>query len=330
MANQKIQLKKVTYNTEGVDDLIDRSFSELTKSKETPTIQSLFNLYNELFYNLPKSGGESHTSLIRRSSEFVGSIESAKDIQIEDLTERVTELEEELNQLNQPDEEHPFFSNGTILQNEDVYWDYYYMDKGRKRRIIGDQNGEVFKGLKSALGFKQDTSEKDIVVVIPSSILTGIKAGPKLDIEDIIGGNVDEIQSLHNTIIELDPSDNLDPNNFSSVRDYQINLDKEIDEAWNLEQRLEGLRNKHSFDKNNAFDEEQRQNAITLQKATEPELDKVRIKLVRLRKLYELLLSPGALTMKQLSAQYVTISTTSVSNDEQNEFAGWKKGDFRQ
>ena len=122
MAQEKIKLTKKVYDKQSAGDLIDRSFSEVMNSKDSMSntnlssnLNRLFNLYNNLFYDIPKIGKQSHTSLFKQSRDYIGNYIDSKDEEIEGLIDRIIELEEKLDKQNQPDEEHPFYRNGTII-----------------------------------------------------------------------------------------------------------------------------------------------------------------------------------------------------------------------
>ena len=75
MAQENVKIEKKVYGAKSASDVIDRSFSELLKSKEPINVDKLFRLYNELFYDIPKEGEKSHTTLIVQSTDFVGGTE---------------------------------------------------------------------------------------------------------------------------------------------------------------------------------------------------------------------------------------------------------------
>lgn len=105
MANQpiynegtEIELKKKLYNRKSYLNIIDNSFTELIQPIETPTptttVDEFFQLYNNLFYDIPKTGElNSHEYLIKQSSDYVGSSILTDDIQA--LLDEITTLREE-------------------------------------------------------------------------------------------------------------------------------------------------------------------------------------------------------------------------------------------
>ena len=134
MAQENIKLTKTIYSTRSTDGIIDRSFSEFFKTKDPVNLDRFFAIYGELFYEIPKTGDKSHTSVIKQSTDYIKNYIDPRDEQIDLLTDRIIELEL-LNSSTTIVEEHPFFSNGTLISvdsNDDGKPDWgkiYYMDK---------------------------------------------------------------------------------------------------------------------------------------------------------------------------------------------------------
>jgi hypothetical protein len=97
MGVQQLNIKKTTFNKEQFNQTVNREFTELIDipQEETPppSIEEFFQLYNELFLDIPKLGPtNSHEFLITNSKEYVGS-----DI----VSEEIIALQEEINSLRQ-------------------------------------------------------------------------------------------------------------------------------------------------------------------------------------------------------------------------------------
>ena len=136
MAKENIKLTKTIYSTKSTEGLVDRSFSEIFKTKDPIDLSNFFSIYGELFYDIPKTGKNSHTTIIKQSTDYIKNYIDPKEEQIALLTERIAELEEE---LNTPEEEHPFYANGTIIGQSDKPYICYYMDRGKRRSIQGER-----------------------------------------------------------------------------------------------------------------------------------------------------------------------------------------------
>ena len=98
----KINLNKQVFNKRKFQQSVDTSFSQLVPKPEQQffdlnlaTIEDFFTLYNNFFYEIPKEGEDnSHTMLIRDSSEYVQYKQINEDIQA--LIEEITSLREEM------------------------------------------------------------------------------------------------------------------------------------------------------------------------------------------------------------------------------------------
>lgn len=96
MANAK--LEKTVFIKDQYDRVLDRSFRTfLTASLEAPAlgVDDLFKLYDDLFYQIPIEGDiNSHTYLIKRSSELVNFERTTEDIQ--PLLDEIASLKDQL------------------------------------------------------------------------------------------------------------------------------------------------------------------------------------------------------------------------------------------
>lgn len=101
-----INVQKLVYNRD-YRKVLNSQFSQLIKPVEentdiNPTVDDLFNLYNSLFYQIPKSGDtNSHQYIIDRSSDYLG----LSQTDINGLLAEITALRQQLvdanNQINQ-------------------------------------------------------------------------------------------------------------------------------------------------------------------------------------------------------------------------------------
>ncbi|WP_286984185.1 hypothetical protein [Haliea sp.] len=96
---ENINLNKEVYQKDQYTKVIDTSFSQLvdtTPEVGTPitTVPEFFELYNELFFEIPKTGTQSHEELIKQSSEYIGF--SPLNDQIQALLDEVTDLRRQL------------------------------------------------------------------------------------------------------------------------------------------------------------------------------------------------------------------------------------------
>ncbi len=80
------------------DSIVDTNFSFFLKENDVPefTIEDFFQLYEELFYQIPKEGDvESHTYILNKEAEYLG-IRLASDVDIQALLDEITSLRQQL------------------------------------------------------------------------------------------------------------------------------------------------------------------------------------------------------------------------------------------
>tara|TARA_Y100000592_G_scaffold67491_1_gene104872 strand:- start:2619 stop:3956 length:1338 start_codon:yes stop_codon:yes gene_type:complete len=149
-----VELQKRHYGTRDASQILDRSFVELTKTRDSLTPETFFNLYRELFYDLPKIGDNSHTLLIKESRDYVKDYIDPKDAIIDELTQKIIDFER--NSIEIPSE-HPLFPNGTALRVgtdiQNLSGPLGIMQEGRFRKISNRGNPSPFTILKRPLGF---------------------------------------------------------------------------------------------------------------------------------------------------------------------------------
>lgn len=102
---QKVELNKKVYDKNNYQKTIDTAFNELlppTPPEEetfTLTIEQFFQAYDELFFEIPKTGINSHNTLIQQSKEYVG--DEQKDEELEALIQEVNDLRAQLLETQQ-------------------------------------------------------------------------------------------------------------------------------------------------------------------------------------------------------------------------------------
>ena len=96
---ENIQLNKNVFSKRQYQKTIDTSFSQLgvktvqEQIDEQPTVQEFFNLYNELFYEIPEEGEtNSHEFLVKISGDY---------IEFDGLNNEITALQDEISQLRE-------------------------------------------------------------------------------------------------------------------------------------------------------------------------------------------------------------------------------------
>ena len=102
--SKKVTLNKTVFDKNQYSQLVNTEFSTTAGSglgvgnvepEEEPDVDDFFEMYNDLFYDIPQSGEEeSHQFLIQRSSEYIN-FEPNQD-EIEALQREIAELRTEL------------------------------------------------------------------------------------------------------------------------------------------------------------------------------------------------------------------------------------------
>ena len=245
--DNKIPIKKAIYSNSKFREVIDTDFSELTKSISKISVEDFFNLYNELFLEIPYTGEYSHTTLSVLSQQVLQPGEKdAKDKEIENLQALLKDLQQQLLEASQTDlsitREHPRFNNGTIIRRPEgaMAWPHaYLMDQGFKRGINFTGDAEMWRSYQDLLKYNSNNP----IPTIPDRIIDDIPSGPYLTIENF---NEDWTPSegifeAEEFRISLDPSDanlNFDRYNGDAV-EYRSALDKDYEEKTNLIVALE-------------------------------------------------------------------------------------------
>lgn len=98
---ENISFNKQVYDKRQYSKVIDTSFKQLgvqpinEKIENQPTVNDFFNMYNEMFYDIPELGAvNSHEYLIKQSSEYIGF--EANQEEIEALQAEIAQLRTEL------------------------------------------------------------------------------------------------------------------------------------------------------------------------------------------------------------------------------------------
>ena len=98
---QKVDTRKNVFNKDQYSKTIDTSFREFGVTtisddiQSQPNIEQFFELYNQLFYDIPPNGEtNSHEFLVQQSGEYINFEANLEEIQA--LQEEIANLREEL------------------------------------------------------------------------------------------------------------------------------------------------------------------------------------------------------------------------------------------
>lgn len=98
--SQQINIERQVFDKDQFGRVINTQFSQLLnqqQGEETPefTLEDFFELYENLFYQIPKEGDtNSHRYMLERSAEYLGVIVSQDDIQA--LLDEITNLRQQV------------------------------------------------------------------------------------------------------------------------------------------------------------------------------------------------------------------------------------------
>jgi hypothetical protein len=285
--NTPIDIKKTVYGKKSYSKNIDKGFNELFNKSEKVNLDEFFESYDDLFYEIPKEGKQSHTFLVQESLDYLEDFKSPQDEEIEALLERIVELETQLAQQGEAEPQHPFFSNGSFLQAPDNPT-IYFMERGEKRGIA---NWPTFELLSATQGYpvsqdaKYEAADVEHVMSVQQNILEGIPNGPKFT-EDDFNPNREEAEK--EKLIQLDPDDfKVDPENYGSTEDYLEALDRETRQKLNKESYLEELYHRYKYESENITDNEERADARDRFKEVKEDLRATRNAIIRYTKILE-------------------------------------------
>jgi len=97
---EQIPIEKIVYDKDTFSKVVDTQFSQLltnTQEEDTPTftIEDFFELYEQLFYQIPKEGDtDSHRYILEKEAEYLGVIINQDDIQA--LLDEITILRQQV------------------------------------------------------------------------------------------------------------------------------------------------------------------------------------------------------------------------------------------
>ena len=275
-----IILTKQIFGKKGFSNTVNKDFGELFSSPEDKLdVEQFFKDFQEIFYEIPKSGEKSHIAIIKQSSEYVGDFLDERDNEITQLTKQVVDLEKKLaEQQEDINKEHPIFTNGSFLKVADNPT-IYYMDKGAKRGIT---DYETYLILKRVNGHAPDKPDEEVYILVTEDVIKGLETGPKFSSEDLYGDSEQRNKEEEKKRVELDPDDFVaDPSNYETTSDYIAALDRETRQLLAKEEYVQELYYRYKADSENVTDGEARAEATEKFGDIQRELHHLRRKILR-------------------------------------------------
>jgi hypothetical protein len=106
MSKITIPTQKLVYSKD-INIVTDTQFSDYVTPSPTqeivdqiPTVDVFFENYDVLFYQIPLTGSNSHSTLVEKSSEYLGLDLNLLLEQLNFLQEQNQQLQEQINQFN--------------------------------------------------------------------------------------------------------------------------------------------------------------------------------------------------------------------------------------
>lgn len=102
--NNKVDLIKEVRGINTFTNVVDTEFRELVSPVEvetsTPvTVPDFFSYYEQLFFDIPLTGDNSHTTLIQRSTQYLGG--TVADPEKQALIEEINSLKQQIIELSE-------------------------------------------------------------------------------------------------------------------------------------------------------------------------------------------------------------------------------------
>ena len=273
-----INLQKTVYGKKSFDDKINRSFNEFMSKSKDISMEEFFTYYNQMFYEIPKDGSNSHKAIIDQSTDYIGDFIDNRDVEILELTKQIVDLERKLAEQEEADKEHPIFTNGTFLKQADKK-PIYYMDKGAKRKIT---DFDTYLVLKRVNGHETDKPDEEVYILVNEDVIKGLETGPKFSPEDLYGDVEQRDKAEEKRRVELDPDDfKANPSNYDNVSDYIAALDRETRQLLAKEEYVQELYYRYQYDSQNITNEGERSEAKDKFREVREELYNLRRKILK-------------------------------------------------
>ena len=189
-----VNVDKRVFNKEQFKIAVDTNFSEFFAPEKPITVERFFAYYDELFFDIPLEGTNSHTELRDRSGDFIGVDTFAEERA--DLLRQIANLEAALADVEEVEPEHPIVKNGSViaLKNEGWYASVRYMDKGMARSISWENFEVIVRSQNPQIKFNDTITREDYITVLPSEIYEQIPWGPAFTDNDFSAKNIQETE----------------------------------------------------------------------------------------------------------------------------------------
>ncbi len=181
------KLKKTIISNKHANDVLNKNFNQLAKTENLLDFDAIKNIYNNVFYYVPKTGKESHKTLIEESYNHIYfNYNRQLDLKIKRLIKDLSRKEGELTSLENPEsQEHPIYEDRAILIAGEGGMQYqdmdtkYIMQEGRKRAFSDDN---IFFTTKKLLGIPLEDNDGRYFLTVDE--LNELPDAPEIAITD--------------------------------------------------------------------------------------------------------------------------------------------------
>ena len=231
MADKKIKLTKKVISHKKSNKLHVKSFKDLTKSSRILDDDKIEDIYNNLFYEIPKKGKNSHETIIVQSKDYLyPGINKKLDDKIDNLINKIEARQKQLSDLKKPPEEHPDYPNGSMLtagtfdggQYQGMQT-VYYMQQGRKRPFASET---LYKIVRKAEKYQGDPYSE--LVFLSVNELNSIPDGKKISSNASL--SFENIKADYGEIYQRLPYETLDL--YCEGREAEDTLDLVSGDFW--------------------------------------------------------------------------------------------------
>jgi len=116
MAKSKLKLTKKVISNKYANKIYSKPFEDLTRSSNPINEEKALDLYQNLFYNIPKEGKNSHKSIITESRDYLyPEVRKNSEVKIEQLIEDISNLNKELQLLKTAPPANTEYPNGSFI-----------------------------------------------------------------------------------------------------------------------------------------------------------------------------------------------------------------------
>ena len=190
------KLKKTIISNKHANDVLNKNFNQLAKTENLLDFDAIKNIYNNVFYYVPKTGKESHKTLIEESYNHIYfNYNRQLDLKIKRLIKDLSRKEGELTSLENPEsQEHPIYEDRAILIAGEGGMQYqdmdtkYIMQEGRKRAFSDDN---IFFTTKKLLGIPLEDNDGRYFLTVDE--LNELPDAPEIAITDDLHVKGDEL-----------------------------------------------------------------------------------------------------------------------------------------